>query len=63
MKKAIIRFNVLLSPEEMQAIANRIRKEWKESGIVIVSKECDVFIVDEAEIENAAEVKHEHRKQ
>lgn len=51
MKKAIIRFNVLLSPEEMQAIANRIRKEWKENGIVIVSRECDVYIVDEAEIE------------
>ena len=50
MKKAIIRFNVLLSPEEMQAIANRIRKEWEEHGIVIVSRECDVFIVDEAEI-------------
>ena len=51
MKKAIIRFNVLLCPEEMQAMANRIRKEWKEDGIVFVSSDCDVFIVDEAEIE------------
>lgn len=51
MKKAIIRFKVLLSPEEMQAIANRIREEWEENGIIIVSSECEVFVVDEAEIE------------
>lgn len=51
MKKAIIRFKMLLSPEEMKAITDRIRKEWEENGIIIVSSECEVFIVDEAEIE------------
>ena len=51
MKKAIIRINVKLSAEEMQAVTNRIRKEWEENGIVICSNYCDVFVVDDAEIE------------
>lgn len=50
MKKAIIKINTNLSQEARKAVTERIYKEWKENGIVVVSNWCDVYIVDDAEL-------------
>lgn len=50
MKKAIIKFNVNLPADVLKALTDRIYKEWKENGIVVVSNWCDVYIVDDAEL-------------
>lgn len=51
MKKAIIRMNVRLLPEEKKALYDRIQTQWQETGLVVLGPYCDVFIVDDAEIE------------
>ena len=55
MKKAIIRINVNLPAETMKAIAERARKEWNDNGIVILGPWCDVYVVDDAELDGGGE--------
>lgn len=55
MKKAIIRINQVLPAEEMKAIADRARKEWDNNGVLILGPWCDVYIVDDAELDVGGE--------
>lgn len=50
MKKAIIRINTRLPAEEMQAISDRVRRQWEETGLIVLGPWCDVYVVDDAEI-------------
>lgn len=55
MKKAIIRINTNLPADVMKAIADKARKEWNDNGLVILGPWCDVFIVDDAELDVGGE--------
>ena len=55
MKKAIIRINQVLPAEEMKAITEIARKQWNDNGVLILGPWCDVYIVDDAELEVGGE--------